>query len=56
MTPKKSWTTAGTLLADLFFLSVIMQYAMDGWQFGSVWKPESASTQHVSKVAANMAF
>ena len=34
MTPKKSWTTAGTLLADLFFLWVIVRYAMGGWQLG----------------------
>jgi hypothetical protein len=34
MTPKKSWTIIGTLLADLFFLWVIVEYAMGGWQLG----------------------
>jgi len=34
MTPKKNWTTIGTLLADLFFLWVIVEYAMGGWQLG----------------------
>jgi len=34
MTHKKTWTTVGTLLADLFFLWVIVEYAMGGWQWG----------------------
>ena len=34
MRPKKSWTTAGTLLADLFFLWVIVEYGTGGWQLG----------------------
>ncbi len=28
MAPKKTWPTAGTLLADLFFLWVIVEYAL----------------------------
>jgi hypothetical protein len=34
MTQKKSWTIAGTLLTDLFFLWVIVKYAMGGWRLG----------------------
>jgi hypothetical protein len=34
MTPKKTWTIIGTLLADLFFLWVIVKYGMGGWQLG----------------------
>jgi hypothetical protein len=34
MTQKTSWTIVGTLLADLFFLWVIVRYAMGGWQLG----------------------
>ena len=53
MTPKKSWTTAGTLLTDLFFLWVILEYAMGGWQLSLCGNPEAASTQHVSQLTAN---
>ena len=31
---QKSWTTVGTLLADLFFLWVIVEYGTGGWQLG----------------------
>jgi hypothetical protein len=49
MTPKLSWTTAGTLLADLFFLWVIVEYAMGGWQLVLCGNPEAASTQHATR-------
>ncbi len=53
MAYRKTWTTAGTLLTDLFFLWVIVEYVMGGWQWGLCGNPEAASTQHVSRVAAN---
>ncbi|MFB0538016.1 MAG: hypothetical protein ACETWR_23895 [Anaerolineae bacterium] len=31
---QKSWTTVGTLLADFFFLWVIVEYGTGGWQLG----------------------
>jgi hypothetical protein len=34
MTQKTSWTLIGTLLSDLFFLGVIVEHAMGGWQLG----------------------
>jgi hypothetical protein len=50
---QRIWTTAGTLLADLFFPWVIVEYAMGGWQLGLCGNPKAASTRHVSQVAAN---
>jgi len=41
---QRIWTTAGTLLADLFFPWVIVEYAMGGWQLGLCGNPEAAST------------
>ena len=49
MTSKKSWTTAGTLLADLFFLWAIVKYALSGWQLSLCGNPEAASTQHATR-------